>query len=63
MRSSGTSAARIRSAIARASSSGDGNGLTVGSGPSARVGRSVFSAPPSLGTSRFASASTCGVER
>ena len=34
-----------------------------GSGPSARVARSVFSAPPSFGTSRFASASTCGDER
>ena len=36
---------------------------TPGSGPSARVARRTFSAPPRCGTSRCARASTCGVDR
>ena len=38
------------------------SGVT-GSSPAGRVARSTFSAPPSRGTSRFASSSTSGVER
>ena len=55
--------ARTRSVTSIACSSGVLQRRSSGSGPSPSVGRNVFSAPPSFGTSRFASASTCGVER
>jgi hypothetical protein len=58
--SNGSPSARICSTAKSASSA---HGRNSGSGPSARVARSVFSAPPSDGTSRLASASTCGDER
>ena len=45
------------------SPSGESKPRSSGSGPAGRVARNVFSAPPSLGTSRLASASTSGVER
>ena len=57
--SSGTPAA-ASSAIRAATST---PARASGAGPSASVASSVFSEPPSLGTSRFASSSTCGVER
>ena len=61
--SSGQASARISATIAAPSSSGAANGRTTGSAPSGSTERSVFSAPPRFGTSLFASASTCGVER
>ena len=61
--SSGQSSARIAATSQRPPPPASANGRTTGSGPSGRVARSVFSAPPRRGTSRFASSSTCGEER
>ncbi len=63
MRWYGAPSARISAAIAAPSASAVANARTTGSGPSSSVGRRTFSAPPSFGTSRLASSSTCGVER
>ncbi len=54
---------RTRDTTNASSSSGEASGRTIGSSPAGRVAASVFSAPPSRGTSRFASSSTSGDER